>query len=167
MKDELRQAARHPGWRAFAVAAVLAVAATAMLGGFRTAKAIKSYPEYGIGATVDNGALSLTPLRAWVDDVQPGSKPTGGLCAIDPPPAAMDRLLIASGGLLAQLVVFVLTLGVVALSGDFTSPVANGFVVVFTLFNAILFLGNLIPYRYNDGSMIFKALRDLWRRRSA
>lgn len=75
MKDELRQAARHPGWRAFAVAAVLAVAATAILGGFRAAKAKKTYPEYGIGATVDNGALSLTPLRAWVADVQPGSKP--------------------------------------------------------------------------------------------
>jgi Zn-dependent protease len=91
----------------------------------------------------------------------------GGLCFFDPPPAAIDRLLIASGGLLAQLVVFGLTLGVVALSGDITSPIVNGFVVVFTLFNAILFLGNLVPYRYSDGSMILKALRDLKRRGSA
>jgi len=92
---------------------------------------------------------------------------TGGVCFFDPPPGAFDRLLIASGGLLAQLAVFLLTLGFIAWSGDITSPVANGVVVVFTLFNAIFFIGNLIPYRYNDGRMILEALRDLRRRRSA
>jgi Zn-dependent protease len=91
----------------------------------------------------------------------------GGLCFFDPPPAAIDRLLIASGGLLAQLAVFGLTLAVVALPGDITSSIVNGFVVVFTLVNAVLFLGNLVPYRYSDGSMILKALRDLKRRGSA
>jgi hypothetical protein len=75
MKDELRQAMRHPGWRAVVVAAVLAVAVTAMFGGFRTAKARRTYPEYGANATIDNGAIALTPLRAWIYDVRPGSKP--------------------------------------------------------------------------------------------
>jgi len=75
MKDELRQALRHPGWRAAIVAALLAVALTAMFGGFGTAKARRTYPEYGANATIDNGALALTPLRAWISDVRPGSKP--------------------------------------------------------------------------------------------
>lgn len=75
MKDELRQAARHPGWRAAAAIALVAVAITAMLGGFRAAEAKKTYPEYAAGARIDNGALLLTPLRAWIADAQPGSKP--------------------------------------------------------------------------------------------
>ena len=75
MKDELRRAARHPGWRAAIVATLFAVALTAMFGGFRTAKARRAYPEYGANATIDNGALALTPLRAWISDARPGSEP--------------------------------------------------------------------------------------------
>lgn len=75
MKDELRQALRHPGWRTAIALALLALALTAALGGFGTAKARRAYPEFGANATIDNGALALTPLRAWISDVRPGSKP--------------------------------------------------------------------------------------------
>ena len=137
------------------------------LGDFSPAAVLSAIVAYTTLVAVHELGHAVLARRAGVEVHALVITAIGGLCFFDPPPAAIDRLLIASGGLLAQLAVFGLTLGVVALSGDITSPVVNGFVVVFTLFNAILFFGNLIPHRYNDGSMIFKALRDLRRRGSA
>jgi Zn-dependent protease len=137
------------------------------LGDFSPATALSAIVAYTALVAVHALGHAAFARRAGVEVHALIITATGGLCLFDPPPAAIDRLLIASGGLLAQLAVFALTLVVVALSGDITSPIVNGFVVVFTLFNAILFLGNLVPYRYSDGSMIFKALRDLKRRGSA
>lgn len=137
------------------------------LGDFSAATVFSAIAAYTTLVAVHELGHAVFARRAGVEVHALVVTATGGLCFFDPPPAAIDRLLIASGGLLAQLVVFLLTLGIVALSGDITSPIANGFVVVFTLFNAILFFGNLIPYRYSDGSMILKALRDLRRRGSA
>lgn len=137
------------------------------LGDFSPATVLSAIAAYTTLVAVHELGHAAFARRAGVEVHALVITAIGGLCFFDPPPAAIDRLLIASGGLLAQLAVFGLTLGAVALSGDITSPVVNGFVVVFTLFNAILFLGNLVPYRYSDGSMIFKALRDLRRRGSA
>lgn len=137
------------------------------LGDFSPATALSAIVAYTTLVAVHELGHVVFARRAGVEVHALVVTATGGMCFCDDPPTAFDKLLIASGGLLAQLAVFLLTIGIVALSGDITSPIANGFVVVFTLFNAILFFGNLIPYRYNDGSMILKALRDLRRRGSA
>jgi len=86
-----------------------AIAITAMPGGFRAAKAKKTYTEYGVGASVDNGALRLTPLRAWIAGAQPGSKPSPCL-----PPA---RCLVL------QLRVENLTEGSIAVQGWLQSDI--------------------------------------------
>jgi Zn-dependent protease len=148
----------------FPVGGLLVVA---FLGDFSPATVLSAIAAYTTLIAVHELGHAAFARRAGVEVHALVVTATGGMCFCDDPPTAFDQLLIASGGLLAQLAVFLLTLGFVALSGDITSPIANGFVVVFTLFNAIFFLGNLIPYRYNDGSMIFKALRDLRRRGSA
>jgi Zn-dependent protease len=137
------------------------------LGDFSPAAVLSAIAAYTTLVAVHELGHAVFARRAGVEVHALVVTATGGMCFCDDPPTAFDKLLIASGGLLAQLAVFLLTLGFVALSGDITSPIVNGFVVVFTLFNAIFFFGNLIPYRYNDGSMIFKALRDLRRRGSA
>ncbi|WP_242111926.1 hypothetical protein [Luteimonas aquatica] len=73
---ELAAMLRNRWWRAVGVAALLAVALTAVLGGFRKAgSATHPYPELGAGTRVDNGALAVTPLRAWVDATRPGGMP--------------------------------------------------------------------------------------------
>lgn len=148
----------------FPVGGLLVVA---FLGDFSPATMLSAVAAYGALVALHELGHAAFARRAGVEVHALVVTATGGLCLFDSPPAAIDRMLIASGGLLAQLAVFLITLGFVASSGDITSPVVNGFVVVFTLCNAILFLGNLIPCRYSDGSMILKALRDLRRRGSA
>ncbi|HEY0504557.1 MAG TPA: hypothetical protein VGD42_13820 [Lysobacter sp.] len=74
-KDDLAQRIRHPGWQAAAVVAVIAIALTAALGGFRKARAKQSYPEIPAGQTVSSDALAITPLRAWVAWHRPGGVP--------------------------------------------------------------------------------------------
>ncbi len=72
VKDDLARRVRHPGWQAVAAVAIIAVGVTAALGGFRKATVKSTLPQYGSGQTVDNGALRITPLRAWVARHQPG-----------------------------------------------------------------------------------------------
>lgn len=65
--DELARAIRNPWWRAAAVLAVTAVAATAALGGFRETRGkLMAKPPFAAGHRVDAGAMAITPLRAWV-----------------------------------------------------------------------------------------------------
>lgn len=73
IKDDLNKRIRHPGWQAAAVLVLIAIVVTAALGGFRKAASRQSYPQYGISQTLHNGALSITPLRAWVARHKPGS----------------------------------------------------------------------------------------------
>jgi Zn-dependent protease len=149
--------------RSFPVGGLLVVV---FLGDFSPVAVLSAIAAYTTLVAVHELGHAAFARRAGVEVHALVVTATGGLCVCDPPSTAFDQLLIASGGLLAQLVVFGLTLSFIAWSGDITSPIANGVVVVFTLCNAIFFLGNLIPYRYNDGSMILEALRDLRRRGS-
>lgn len=65
--DELARAIRNPWWRAAAVLAVIAVAATAALGGFRETRGkLMAKPPFAAGHRVDTGAMAITPLRAWI-----------------------------------------------------------------------------------------------------
>lgn len=65
--DELARAIRNPWWRAAAILAVIAVAATAVLGGFRETRGkLMAKPPFAAGHRVDAGAMAITPLRAWI-----------------------------------------------------------------------------------------------------
>ena len=85
----------------------------------------------------------------------------GGLCFSDRPPAVLDRLLLYSGGLLVQVAIFLLAVSYLGIFGNSSSAIVSCFLAVFTLANAVIFLGNLIPYRGNDGSLILQAIREL------
>jgi len=66
LDPELIKAARSRRWRAAAALCLLALLATALLGGLRRAPA-KTVPLHGAGERVANGALAVKPLRAWID----------------------------------------------------------------------------------------------------
>lgn len=74
-KDELLLAAKNPWWQGAAVLALIALGATAVLGGFREAQT-KPLPTHaaGSGFRFEGGALSLQPLRAWVARYSPGGR---------------------------------------------------------------------------------------------
>ncbi len=63
---------RHPWVRALIVVAMLALLATAALGGFRKAESHKDWPVFGAGQQAESGALLITPLCAWTTAQKPG-----------------------------------------------------------------------------------------------
>jgi len=74
-KDELIGAARNPWWQGTAAVVLVALAATAALGGFGEAKSKSTpLPEYKAGHRYQGGALAVTPLRAWVARYKPGGR---------------------------------------------------------------------------------------------
>lgn len=85
----------------------------------------------------------------------------GGYCYAETPGRARDRLLLYSGGLIAQLVVLALSITYIVVFGSPRSRIFNCYLFVFTVFNAMLFFGNIIPYRSNDGSMIVRTIRGM------
>jgi Zn-dependent protease len=91
----------------------------------------------------------------------------GGMCRVEKPRTLKSTLLLYSGGLLAQAVLFVATLIFVVAFGNSASLLLNCLVLVFTLFNVIIFVGNLIPIRGpghpTDGLLIWGILRQIWR----
>lgn len=86
---------------------------------------------------------------------------TGGLCLADAPSRAIDRFFFYAGGLLVQLVLFAVSAGVLVMFGSPQSAVVNCYLMTFTVFNALLFIGNLIPFRANDGAMLVRTVRDM------
>lgn len=76
----------------------------------------------------------------------------GGLCRISVPRRIRDTWLVYSAGLAAQLLVFLLTLAVVAIEGDPRTPFGSAIFITFTWVNAMLFLINLIPGRTHQGT---------------
>lgn len=67
-RKELSQAIRNPWLRVAALLCLLAVAATAALGGFDRAgagTAASQIPAFGAGIRLDTGAMRLTALQAW------------------------------------------------------------------------------------------------------
>lgn len=82
----------------------------------------------------------------------------GGACFAEMPAKRRDRLLLFSGGLLAQVLLFVATVAALVFAGSPTSQVGGSFALVFTVVNAVIFVANLIPSADNDGAMIARTL---------
>lgn len=71
---EIAEAIRHPLWRVAVGLLLLAIVATAALGGFRKAGARKGseLPLLAPGTTVDAGLFSVSAGPGWVTDLAPG-----------------------------------------------------------------------------------------------
>jgi Zn-dependent protease len=84
-----------------------------------------------------------------------------GYCAHEPPDYELDDVLIAWGGVAAQLAVFVIALGADALLATF-SPVANALATpllrVLIGTNAFIMIVNLIPVAPLDGAKAWRVL---------
>lgn len=74
-RRELVEKARNPWWQAAAALALVALAVTLALGGFRSATAkAKPLPRSGAGQPLRSGAMTVTPLRAWLAHYPPGGR---------------------------------------------------------------------------------------------
>ena len=71
----------------------------------------------------------------------------GGLCRIETPRQVRDSVVIYSAGLLAQAVVYSITLAYTDTFGPPTNPFPTAIVFTFTYVNVVLFVINLIPHR--------------------
>lgn len=77
----------------------------------------------------------------------------GGLCRVEVPTRTRDIWLVFSAGLVAQVLVLLLTLAVVAVQGAPASPFGMAVTTTFTWVNAMLFFINLLPGRTFRGSL--------------
>lgn len=78
----------------------------------------------------------------------------GGCCIVDIPNQRSQAALVFAGGLLAQLLVLVLTIGYLQVYGPSSSRVANSAVFVLVGINIIFMLVNLAPTQGSDGSRL-------------
>jgi ATP-dependent Clp protease adapter protein ClpS len=88
----------------------------------------------------------------------------GGTCHLQAPSAIGDTLFVASAGLLAQALIFACTIAYTVLVGPPSTAVGKCFVKVFTVYNAMLFILNIIPISFadelgTDGLVLWKLLR--------
>lgn len=96
----------------------------------------------------------------------------GGQCWTEAPRNRRAELLIYSGGLLAQLALFLLGAMIFPLLDDFRSHTFSYLVITCTVMNAAMFIVNLIPSRGRsdglptDGYVLWKALKRQWRERA-
>ena len=92
----------------------------------------------------------------------------GGMCMTEQPRSARSALWLYSGGLVAQAVLFALTLVIVAIVGKPPTLFLNCLIFMFTAVNCILFLVNAIPIRSTghptDGVVLWAIVRELRRR---
>lgn len=84
----------------------------------------------------------------------------GGCCVTDAPRSLPQAALVAAGGLLAQLLLLVLTLGYLLVRGaPPSSPAANAALFVLVGANALYMLVNLAPIQGSDGALLLKIAR--------
>jgi Zn-dependent protease len=90
----------------------------------------------------------------------------GGICMTEAPRTAKSALVLFSGGLLAQLMLLLVTTLALALFGSPPTLFLNCLVLVFTLVNIIVVIGNIVPTKplggqLTDGYVIWHAIRAL------
>jgi ATP-dependent Clp protease adapter protein ClpS len=106
--------------------------------------------------------LAAVTLRLKVFTVEISG--VGGLCQIERPHNLRQSVFVYSAGLLAQVLVFSVTLAYVAAFRSPGSPFGNAIVFTFTFVNVVMFVINLIPKRSarsglaTDGSVLWRLL---------
>lgn len=84
----------------------------------------------------------------------------GGWCVAQEPVSFGDRFLFYAGGVIAQLILLIVTVVSVAIFGDSESSIVGSFVFVFTLVNGMFILLNLLPTGESDGMRLFNLVKD-------
>ncbi|APW36233.1 hypothetical protein RD110_02575 [Rhodoferax koreense] len=94
----------------------------------------------------------------------------GGCCISDVPRRLSHAAFLAAGGLLAQLLVLVITIGFLLVDGSSQSIVVNSAVFALIGVNIVYMLVNLAPFQGSDGARLLviakQALSELRKRRS-
>jgi len=93
---------------------------------------------------------------------------TGGLCRFERPRQVRHSVFVYSAGLLAQAVVFALTLGYIKVFDWPRSAAGLAIAITFTFVNAILFVANLFPQKGTralgtDGYVLWKLFLHAYR----
>lgn len=94
--------------------------------------------------------------------------PFHGYCVAEAPDDARQALAFASGGIVAQLALWVMAILVartLAAFGIAFGPIADELMMTLIVGNALLMVANLIPSPPLDGLLIWRAVGDLWRSR--
>lgn len=105
-------------------------------------------------------AAKLVGLKVFAIEVSA----LGGLCWFQRTPVTAKALFVASGGVLAQIVLFVCVLPVAMSRSLDPSHFVNCLLLVFTVYNLLMLLLNLIPIKdrrgiATDGRLIIQILR--------
>ena len=87
---------------------------------------------------------------------------TGGWCFADEPKKTLSKLFISAGGLLAQVLLFIITIIWLSIFGQPKNIAGNSFIVVFVFVNIIFFISNIIPSGETDGKKLFVLLKELY-----
>lgn len=85
----------------------------------------------------------------------------GGVCIADKPTRLYRQLLFYAGGLIGQFVLLIISVVYLALFGYPEHYAIKCIFIVLTLFNALLFIGNIIPWRDNDGAKIMLTIKEM------
>ena len=85
----------------------------------------------------------------------------GGRCFVAKKPSPRQDLFLSASGTLAQMAVFLATLGALSVLGAPTSLALKCVVIVFTGGNVVIMAVNLFPSKESDGARIVNALRAL------
>lgn len=93
----------------------------------------------------------------------------GGLCRIERPRRLRHSVFVYTAGLLAQALVFSITLAYIDAFGSPGSPFGDAIVFTFTFVNVVMFVINLIPQRgarsglATDGSVLWRLFLHVFR----
>ncbi len=91
----------------------------------------------------------------------------GGRCWVENPKTTAQALMVHSGGLIAQLALFLASIAYIAIWGSRQTLFAGSLLLVFTFWNAFLFVSNLLPVKRkapglsSDGYKIYSLVREL------
>ena len=84
---------------------------------------------------------------------------SGGWCFADEPEEKSSKFIFYAGGLIAQLLLFFVTILWVTIIGNPENQIGNYFILVFTFVNVLVFISNFIPSGENDGKKIYILLK--------
>jgi len=86
----------------------------------------------------------------------------GGMCLMDAFPSARAAFVVSASGIVVQMALFALTVGLLSIFGAPTTLPLKCIVMVFTAGNVFITILNLLPYGARDGARMLQALRAMW-----